>query len=78
MIQRSCFTPRVEDNNWLQNNIYQSTCTIKAICRFVIDFGSCENVISENAVQKLGLKTEKHPEPYKLAWLKKGNEVIVS
>ncbi|PKI45517.1 hypothetical protein CRG98_034035 [Punica granatum] len=29
-------------------------------------------------VQKVGLKTEKHPKPYKLAWLKKGGEVTVS
>ncbi|GJT01420.1 putative reverse transcriptase domain-containing protein [Tanacetum coccineum] len=30
------------------------------------------------AVQKLGLKTENHPKPYKLQWLKKGGEVTVS
>ncbi|PKI66258.1 hypothetical protein CRG98_013339 [Punica granatum] len=29
------------------------------------------------AVQKLGLKTEKHPKPYKLAWLKKGGEIVL-
>ncbi|GKA52180.1 putative nucleotidyltransferase, ribonuclease H, partial [Tanacetum coccineum] len=29
------------------------------------------------AVQKLGLKTESHPKPYKLQWLKKGGEVTV-
>ena len=33
-------------------------------------------MISEEAVGKLGLKTEKHPRPYKLAWMKKGGEVI--
>ncbi|XP_077249203.1 uncharacterized protein LOC143888652 [Tasmannia lanceolata] len=27
---------------------------------------------------QLSLKTEKHPSPYKLAWLKKGNEVAVT
>ncbi|GJX18065.1 putative reverse transcriptase domain-containing protein [Tanacetum coccineum] len=30
------------------------------------------------AVQKLGLKTENHPKPYKLKWLKKGGKVTVS
>ena len=48
------------------------------VCRLVIDSRSCENVVSEEAVQKLGLATEKHPNPYKLSWLKKGNEVTVS
>ena len=48
------------------------------VYRLVIYSGSCENVVSEKAVQKLGLATEKHPNPYKLSWLKRGNEVIVS
>ncbi|GKB75352.1 putative nucleotidyltransferase, ribonuclease H, partial [Tanacetum coccineum] len=36
---------------------------------------SCDNLIAAEAVQKLGLKTENHPKPYKLQWLKKGGEV---
>lgn len=40
--------------------------------------GSCENVISNTMVDKLNLKTEEHPHPYKLSWFKKGNEVKVS
>lgn len=47
------------------------------MCRFVIDSGSCENVLSKETVKKLRLKTEPHPSPYKLAWLKKGNEVRI-
>ena len=35
-------------------------------------------MVSEKVVQKLGLATEKHPNPYKLSWLKKGNKVTVS
>jgi hypothetical protein len=34
-------------------------------------------VVVEEAVQKLTLDTEKHPTPYRLEWLKKGNKVIV-
>ena len=44
----------------------------------VIDLSSCKNVISKEAAKKLGLKTEPHPHPYKLSWLKKGNEVTVN
>ncbi|GKA46474.1 reverse transcriptase domain-containing protein [Tanacetum coccineum] len=44
----------------------------------IIDGGSCENVVSTYMVEKLGMKTEDHPEPYQLTWLKKGNTVKVS
>ena len=48
------------------------------VYRLVIDSRSCENVVSEEAIQKLRLAIEKHPNPYKLSWLKRGNEVTVS
>ena len=48
------------------------------VCTFLIDSGSYENVVSEEAVQKLGLAIEKHPNPYKISRLKKGNEVTIS
>lgn len=80
VVRRTCLAPRgVENNGWLRNNIFQSTCTINGkVCRLVIDSGSCENVISEDAINKLSLETQQHPQPYKLSWLQKGNEVIVS
>ncbi|XP_050238038.1 uncharacterized protein LOC126687520 [Mercurialis annua] len=79
VVRRACLTPKAADENWLQSNIFQSTCTILGkVCRFVIDAGNCENIISAEAVQKLGIQTEKHPKPYKLAWLKKGGEVSVT
>ncbi|GJU67477.1 reverse transcriptase domain-containing protein, partial [Tanacetum coccineum] len=40
--------------------------------------GSCKNVVSTYMVEKLGMKTEDHPEPYQLTWLKKRNTVRVS
>ncbi|GJX10699.1 reverse transcriptase domain-containing protein, partial [Tanacetum coccineum] len=69
----------VDDNSWLRNNIFRTKCTSKGkICDMIIDGGSCENVISTYMVEKLGMKTEDHPEPYQLTWLKKGNTVKVS
>ena len=47
------------------------------MCRFVIDVGSCENIVSIEVVHKLGVKTETHPSPYKLAWLNKEGEVSI-
>ncbi|XP_076910828.1 uncharacterized protein LOC143568597 [Bidens hawaiensis] len=48
------------------------------VCTFVIDSGSYDNLVSKEVVRKLALKTESHPKPYKLQWLKKGGEVTVS
>ena len=74
-----CLTPHANEDEWLCNNIFQSTCTIqgKVFC-FVIDASSCKNITSIEVVQKLGVKTETYPKPYKLAWLKKGGEVTIS
>ncbi|XP_031394674.1 uncharacterized protein LOC116206072 [Punica granatum] len=75
VVRRSYMTPRAADEDWLRNNTFQSTCTIEnKVCRFMIDSGSWENIVSVEAVQKLILRSEPHPKPYKLAWLKKGGE----
>jgi hypothetical protein len=68
----------VQDDVWLRNNIFHTRCTSHGkVCDVIIDSGSCENVVSENMVQKLPLKTEKHPKLYKLSWLEKGKCVQV-
>ncbi|KAA3487695.1 Retrovirus-related Pol polyprotein from transposon gypsy [Gossypium australe] len=43
----------------------------------IIDGGSCTNVTSSMLVEKLGLTTTKHPNPYKLQWLNDGGELKV-
>ena len=43
----------------------------------IIDSGSSKNVVSKALVKILNLKTEKHPSPYKIAWIKKGPKVQV-
>ncbi|XP_026442070.1 uncharacterized protein LOC113341386 [Papaver somniferum] len=80
VVRRSFLTPRKDEgDNWLRNNIFQSTCTIEGkVCRLVIDPGSCENIIDEEVVKRFRLETKAHPHPYKLSWLKKGNEVTVN
>ncbi|GKD34019.1 hypothetical protein Tco_1249528 [Tanacetum coccineum] len=64
--ERSCLTPKADGDDWLKHNIFQSTYTISGKdCTFVCDYGSCDNLIAAEAVQKLGLKTKNHPKPYK-------------
>jgi hypothetical protein len=80
MVRRVCFTPRkAEDEDDQRHNLFHSRCTIGCkACQLVINSGSCENVVVKEVVEKLALEMEKHPNPYWLEWLKKGNEVIVS
>ena len=79
VVTRSCLAPQRQDSQWLRPNIFCSTCTISGrVCSFIIDSGSCRNVIAEDAVEKLGLVREQHPAPYNLGWLKEGVEMRIS
>lgn len=51
-VHRLCNVPReTKGNICLRSNVFQSTCTIGGkVCRFVIDSGSCENVVAEEVV----------------------------
>ena len=72
-------TPQQREEHWLRTNIFRSTCTIKGrVCTFVIDSGSCRNVIAKQAVRKLGLPFEEHPTPYAMTWLQDGVSFRVS
>lgn len=43
-----------------------------------IDLGSYKNVFLEEAIIKLNLKSKSHYTSYKLTWVKKRNQVMVS
>jgi len=44
----------------------------------IIDSGSTDNLVSTEVVEKLNLKIMKHPTPYKVSWLQKGHQLLVS
>lgn len=76
---RACLMPSWKDDQWLRTNIFRSTCTIKGrVCSFVIDSGSCRNVVSKVAVEKLGITREKHPAPYTLGWLNDTSSIRIT
>ena len=53
-----------------RENIFHTRCEIQGnICSMIVNSGSCANVISSMVVDKLGLATIKHLEPYILQWL---------
>ncbi|PON83156.1 Zinc finger, CCHC-type [Trema orientale] len=77
IIQRLLFTPKKLDDSQ-RHKIFQTRSTIRnKVCNVIIDSGSSENVVSKALVKTLNLKNEKHPSPYKIAWIKKGPEVQV-
>ena len=39
----------------------------------IIDNGSDINVVFETVIERLGLKTEKHPTPYRISWVNECN-----
>ena len=44
----------------------------------IIDSGSTDNLVSKEMVDKQGLVKTVHPTPYKVSWLQKGHQLIVT
>lgn len=62
-----------------RENIFHTRCLVGGkVCSLIIDGGSCANVASTTLVEKLGLKCERHPKPYRLQWLNDSGEVKVT
>ena len=56
------------EDNWLLSNVFHIKCTSKdRVCLVIIDSGSFENCVSLKMVQKLNLRMDPHPKPYKLS-----------
>ena len=66
------------EENWLRSNVFHTRCTSKdRVCLVIIDSGSFKNCVSFEMVQKLDLKMDPHPKPYKLSWLQEGSDIKV-
>ncbi|XP_040942305.1 uncharacterized protein [Gossypium hirsutum] len=78
VIKRSLSLQSVE-NEQQRENIFYTRCHVQGkVCSLIVDGGSCTNVASTLMVEKLGLPTSKHPQPYKLQWLNDGGELKVT
>ena len=78
VVQRLLLTPKREEPSQ-RHKIFLTRCTVnKRVCDIIIDSGSSENIVSKVIVTKLGLQTRKHPFPYKIGWIKRGNEVKIT
>ncbi|KAK8656988.1 hypothetical protein V6N13_098922 [Hibiscus sabdariffa] len=78
VIKRSLNAKPTQDDQQ-RETIFHTRCLVNDnVCIIIIDGSSCTNVASTLMVDKLGLKTTKHPDPYKLQWLNNGGELKVT
>ena len=62
-----------------RRSLFRTRCKCKDKCYdVIIDGGNTDNLVLEEMVAKLKLKREKHPQPYRIAWVKDDLKVIVS
>jgi hypothetical protein len=62
-----------------RNSLFQTAFKTKdRVCKVIVDSGSTDNLVSMEMVEKLELETVAHPNPYKVSWLQKGNQVNVT
>jgi hypothetical protein len=80
MMQKVLLTPEKEVESSVQRNrLFRTTCKTKdMVCKFIIDSGSTNNLVSTEMVEKLELEMTDHPSPYRVSWLQKGHQVTVT
>ncbi|KAH1046904.1 hypothetical protein J1N35_037688 [Gossypium stocksii] len=75
IFKRSLGIQSVEDEQQ-QENIFHTRCHVQdKVCSMIINEKSCTNVANNMLVEKLGLATTKHPNPYKLQWFNDSGEL---
>ncbi|XP_066374968.1 uncharacterized protein, partial [Miscanthus floridulus] len=79
VVRRVLSTQFVAAEQGQRHNLFQSRCKVKGqVCRFIIDGGSCNNIVSALLIEKLGLQPRRHPHPYHMQWLNNSRTVKVS
>ncbi|KAF7821379.1 hypothetical protein G2W53_026834 [Senna tora] len=80
VVLRALHTQIREGSDDLQReNIFYTRWHVKdRVCGLIIDGGSCVNVASKLMVDKLGLRTLKHPQPYRLQWLNESGDLKIT
>eukprot|EP00253_Pinus_taeda_P034844 PITA_34844 len=62
-----------------RKTLFRTICKVQGKCfQMIINSGNTDNLVSTEVVEKLKLKTMRHPTPYKVSWLQKGHQLLVS
>lgn len=77
MMQKVLLKPAKESVELVQRkSLFKTMCKAKGkCCKLVIDNESTDNLVSQELVEKLGLKKIKHPTPYKASRFR--NQLLV-
>ena len=79
LVTRRALSLQAKEDEVQRENIFHTRCMISdKLCSMIIDGGSCTNVVNACLVDKLGLKTTKHPRPYRLQWLNNSGDIKVT
>lgn len=75
-IKESGDTDRVKEQ---RENLFHTKCKIMGqAAAVIVDNGSCTNAVSWQVVDKFGLQTIKHPQPYHLQWMNQSGDLKVT
>ena len=70
---------KVIDESIQRRILFKTVCKVEGkCCKLIIDSGSTDNLVSTEMVEKRNLKRTVHPKPYIVAWLQKGQQVLVN
>ena len=69
IVQPLLTVPKVKgEEDWRRTSIFQTRIFCQGrLCTMIIDGGSSLNIASQELVEKLNLKTERHPNPFRVA-----------
>lgn len=62
-----------------RRSLFRTTCKVQGkVCNVILDSGSIDNIASVEMVTKPNFQRVPHPYPYKVSWLNKGQQVLIS
>jgi hypothetical protein len=69
----------VKEENAQRHNLFHTRGMIKdKLCRIMVVNGSCNNIASQELVERMGLKPRRHPNPCKMQWLNDCGALLVT
>ncbi|GJU03260.1 transposon ty3-I gag-pol polyprotein [Tanacetum coccineum] len=75
VIRRIMLAPKLVEKSQ-RHNLFRTRCVIhQRVFDVIIDSGSTENIVSRDIVQRLKIPIEKHPNPYRIGWIKSVGEI---
>lgn len=78
LVHHSCHPPHNPDMSQ-RDNLFRTRGRVNGkVSQMIIDNGSMDNLISEDAAKKLGLTIQNHPKPYTVGWIHNGDVVRIT